>query len=200
MERSRFSWIPNAISLARLACLPVLLALAWSGQDRWFAWLLLPALASDVLDGWLARRLDAVSRLGSLLDSVADILLVLVMVYAIWPLHPGVAQEHGWIFLGVVAIWCVAHLASLLRYGRLASFHTRLVRAGIFAFSLFAVVLFWWGLQPQLLYFAAILCSLGAIEHFILLALLPQWTPDLTGGIPEALRLRKATGSDHTAN
>ena len=114
MERSRFSWIPNAISLARLACLPVLLALAWSGQDRWFAWLLLPALASDVLDGWLARRLDAVSRLGSLLDSVADILLVLVMVYAIWPLHPGVAQEHGWIFLGVVAIWCVAHLASLL--------------------------------------------------------------------------------------
>lgn len=196
MEAPRYSWLPNAITIARLLSAPVLVAFAALQMPTAFAALLLPALASDVVDGWLARRMGAVSSRGTQLDSIADILLVLVMCYAIWPLHPGVYREHGWVIIGVVAIWVVAHSASFWRYGRLASFHTRLIRAGIFAFSLFAVVLFVFGFQPWLLYLAAAICTLGAVEHFIMLALVPEWTPDLHGGIPAALKQRRCMGSE----
>jgi len=191
MDASRLAWLPNAITLTRLASLPVLTWMAFRGMHGAFAALLLPALASDVADGWVARRLAAESALGATLDSVADILLVVVMVYAIWPLHPYVYQQHGWVIITVVLIWIFAHAASLLRYGRLASFHTRLIRTGIFSFSLFAAILFLFEFVPALLYLAAIICTLGAVEHFVLLALVPHWTPDLHGGVPEALRRRR---------
>ena len=185
------AWLPNAITLLRLLALPFLVVFAWSGRGDAFALLLLPALASDVVDGWLARRLGVASTLGATLDSVADILLMLVIVYAIWPLHPEVYTQHGWPIVTVVLIWVVAHVASVLRYGRLASFHTHLIRAGIFAFSLFALVLFLFGFLPWMLYLAAAICALGAVEHFIMLALVPHWTPNLHGGIPQALRVRR---------
>jgi cardiolipin synthase len=192
MDTSRLAWLPNAVTVARMLSLPPLVWLAWNGMQSAFSALLVAALASDVVDGWLARRLNVESRLGATLDSVADILLVLVMVFAIWPLHPYVYEEHPWPILGVVAIWIVAHLASLVRYGRLASFHTYLIRAGIFSFSVFALVLFLFGFVPWLLYLAAAVCALGAVEHFVMLLLLPEWIPDLHGGVPEALRRRRS--------
>ncbi|NND57003.1 MAG: hypothetical protein HKN57_07110 [Xanthomonadales bacterium] len=196
MNAHRFGWIPNAITAGRLASVPVLAWLAYRGMHGAFTAVLIPALASDVIDGWLARKLDAVSSAGATLDSIADILLMLTIVYAIWPLHPYVYLDHGWVVITVVVLWIFAHAASLLRYGRLASFHTRLIRAGIFAFSLFALVLFLYGFVPWLLYFSAFVCALGGVEHFIMLYLVPKWTPNLHGGVAEALRRHRATNSE----
>ena len=187
MDRSRFvTMLPNAITLGRLLSVPVLAWFAYREMNFAFTALLIPSLASDVLDGWLARRLGVVSALGTALDSIADSLLMAVILYAIWPLHPGVYREHGWVIISVVALLLVGHIASLIRYGRLASFHTQLIRAGIFAFSLFAMVLFLIGYYPWLLFLAAFICALGALEHFAMLALLPKWTPNVHGGLPEA--------------
>jgi CDP-diacylglycerol--glycerol-3-phosphate 3-phosphatidyltransferase len=195
MNAQFLALLPNAITLARLLSAPVLAWLAWSQQSVAFAVLLAAALASDVLDGWLARKLGVVSSRGASLDSVADILVVVAMLYAIWPLHPEVYLDHGWVIIGVALVWLICHAASLIRYGRLASFHTHLIRAGIFAFSAFALVLFLVGFHPWLLYLAAVICTLGALEHFVMLALLPEWTPNLHRGIPDALRLRRAAES-----
>jgi len=195
MDAHRLAWLPTTITLARLLSAPLLAWLAYRGRHDAFAALLVPALASDVLDGWLARKLDSVSPLGATLDSIADIVLMLAVVYAIWPLHPYVYLDHGWIIITVVVVWLVGHAASFLRYGRLASFHTQLIRAGIFAFSVFALILFLYGFIPAMLYLAAGICLAGAIEHFTMLFLIREWTPNLHGGIPEALRLRRSPGN-----
>ncbi len=182
------SRLPNAITIARLLSTPVLAWFAYRQMHGAFAALLVPALLSDVIDGWLARRFDAESPVGATLDSIADITLMVVILYAIWPLHPNVYREHGLIILAVVALLALGHVAALIRFGRLASFHTRLLRAGIAVFSFFALVLFIFGFVPWLLYLAAFVCTLGAIEHFIMLCLLPEWTPNIHGGLPEVLR------------
>jgi CDP-diacylglycerol--glycerol-3-phosphate 3-phosphatidyltransferase len=156
-----------------------------------FAALLILALLSDIADGWIAKKYSVESPTGALLDSVADILLMSVILYAIWPLHPYVYEDHGLVFIVVVVLWIFGHTAALIRYGRPASFHTRLIRVGIAAFSLFAVVLFTYGFVPWMLYLAAIICSLGVVEHFAMLVLLPEWTPDIHGGLPEVLRRRR---------
>jgi cardiolipin synthase (CMP-forming) len=71
--------LPNAISLARLACLPIFLYLLFTAEDRVAAAVLLAVLgATDWVDGYLARRWNQVSSLGKVLDPVADRLLFFV--------------------------------------------------------------------------------------------------------------------------
>jgi cardiolipin synthase len=68
--------LPNLLTAARLLAAPYILYLLWTGGYRtalvWFA----IASATDVLDGFLARSLHASSRLGALLDPVADKVLL----------------------------------------------------------------------------------------------------------------------------
>ena len=191
MIQPRLTFLPNAMTIARALSAPAIGLLAYAQMTRPFIALLTAALLSDVVDGWLARRLGATSSLGATLDSVADILLAVAAMYAIWPLHPEVYHEHGAVFLAL-GIWlALGHAGSLLRYGRLASFHTQLIRAGILAMSTFVLTLFLYGFVPWLLYLAAAICALGGLEHFILLMLVREWTPNLSGGVAQALRARR---------
>lgn len=69
-------------SLRLLLLIPLYLLLAGGGlEHRWPALgIFLAAGLTDVLDGWLARRLNQASALGAMLDLVADRLLTLVVV------------------------------------------------------------------------------------------------------------------------
>jgi cardiolipin synthase len=69
---------PNVVSMLRLALVPVFAVLIFSGQDLWALAVLAVSGASDWLDGYLARRLDQVTRLGQMLDPAADRLFILV--------------------------------------------------------------------------------------------------------------------------
>jgi cardiolipin synthase len=77
--------IPNLVSLARLALIPVFVWLLFGRDDvAWAGWLLAFIAATDWIDGYLARRLNQVSELGKLLDPVADRLAVVVAVIGGW--------------------------------------------------------------------------------------------------------------------
>jgi len=77
--------VPNAVTVVRLACIPVFVWLLFSEDDRLAAALLLGALgATDWVDGWLARRLDQVSEVGKILDPTADRLLMVTAIVATW--------------------------------------------------------------------------------------------------------------------
>ena len=71
-----FSWLPNAISLLRIALIAPILLLILEGTFGWALALFLLAGFSDGLDGYLAKRFEWHTRLGALLDPVADKLLV----------------------------------------------------------------------------------------------------------------------------
>jgi len=70
--------LPNAITIVRILCAPVFLwmLLADGGADgalRWWAAVLfIVAIATDGIDGYLARKHDIVTDLGKLLDPIAD--------------------------------------------------------------------------------------------------------------------------------
>jgi len=76
-----FFTVPNLITLARLACIPVFLVLVFGVEDRVAAaWLLAALGATDWVDGYFARRLNQVSEIGKVLDPLADRLLFIVGV------------------------------------------------------------------------------------------------------------------------
>ena len=74
---SRVLTVPNALSVARLALVPVFLWLLLRGDDGLALLVLVVSTLTDFLDGFLARRLHQVTRLGQLLDPAADRLFVL---------------------------------------------------------------------------------------------------------------------------
>ena len=75
--------VPNAVTLVRLLLMPVCAYLLATGSFGWG--LVLTALvgSTDWVDGWLARRYGQVSRLGQLLDPLADRLLIASVAIAL---------------------------------------------------------------------------------------------------------------------
>ncbi|HEV2767459.1 MAG TPA: CDP-alcohol phosphatidyltransferase family protein [Acidimicrobiales bacterium] len=80
----RILTLPNAITTARLAAIPLFVWLLFGKGDRAAAAILLAVLGStDWVDGFVARRYDQVSELGKVLDPLADRLLLGVAVVSI---------------------------------------------------------------------------------------------------------------------
>lgn len=73
--------LPNLLTLARIAAIPVLVVLFYAGFHMQWAWpassmVFVAASVTDWLDGYLARRMQLVSPFGAFLDPVADKLMV----------------------------------------------------------------------------------------------------------------------------
>ena len=75
--------LPNILTVVRILLVP-LLALPFQFPTVWPQWtafaIFVLAGATDYLDGFLARRLGAVSDFGSMLDPIADKMLVLTAI------------------------------------------------------------------------------------------------------------------------
>ncbi len=80
--------IPNIVTMARIAVLPLIVFLIWPGIETretsfWAAVAYTIAGATDFVDGYLARRLNQVSVFGKFLDPLADKLFYLVTMIAL---------------------------------------------------------------------------------------------------------------------
>jgi cardiolipin synthase len=82
--RNRVWTVPNALSMLRLAGVPVFLWLALGPREDGLAVVvLMVAGITDYLDGAIARRFNLTSRLGELLDPAADRLYILATLAAL---------------------------------------------------------------------------------------------------------------------
>ena len=85
-------WLPNAVSISRLALAPLIGYLIWAGLTKdvanreleWAFGLFVFSALTDWLDGFLARKLDAKSELGGKLDLGGDKILVGITLLALW--------------------------------------------------------------------------------------------------------------------
>ncbi len=76
--------IPNLVSFARLLGVPIFLWLFLGAHlDGWAVVVLVLGGFSDWVDGFLARRLEQVSRLGELMDPLADRLYIFATLVAL---------------------------------------------------------------------------------------------------------------------
>ncbi|CVH79983.1 CDP-diacylglycerol--glycerol-3-phosphate 3-phosphatidyltransferase [Coriobacteriaceae bacterium CHKCI002] len=76
----RIFTVPNVISAVRLCLVPVFLVLLFEGHDLAATFLFALAAGTDWIDGQIARRTNAVSRLGQLLDPAVDRILMIAGV------------------------------------------------------------------------------------------------------------------------
>jgi cardiolipin synthase (CMP-forming) len=165
--------IPNLISIARLAGVPVflwlVLGLRTEAGDWWALGLLAAAGASDWLDGKIARALGQQSRLGELLDPSADRLYIIATVIALairaiigWWLVAALAvrelvlgvvllvlRRHGYgplhvSFVGKAATLSLLYAFPLLFLGSHHTSYADVARVFGWAFALWGTALYWW--------------------------------------------------------
>lgn len=77
--------LPNALTISRLVLAPVIVGLLVIDENGSIAAAILfgVAAATDSLDGHLARSRDSITRFGTVVDPVADKLLVLPVLFAL---------------------------------------------------------------------------------------------------------------------
>lgn len=107
--------LPNALTILRLAMAPALPWLLAIGETRAALWVALVAGLSDALDGWLAKRFGWQSRLGSLLDPLADKLMLGLGALGLWL----AGALPGWLLL-LIAGRDVVIVAGAIAWWRLA--------------------------------------------------------------------------------
>ncbi len=132
MRESTFkNWVADAVSLSRVALLVPLVLLLIHGSP-WALVVLSAIVASDLLDGRIARRLGTAGSRGALIDASCDFLVVMSAVTA-----SGVSDSR---YLGLAAIMLLAFLsygAFSLTLGRFA--YTQLGRYdGVVSYSVVA--------------------------------------------------------------
>jgi cardiolipin synthase (CMP-forming) len=166
--------IPNGISAARLAGVPVflwlVLGLRTAVADDWAVGLLIAAGLSDWLDGKIARALNQGSRLGQVLDPAADRLYIaativalairgiipwwLVAILGLRELTVGAAlavlrNRTGLgslqvSLVGKAATLCLLYAFPLLLLGDHPGWGGTLARVIGWAFATWGTVLYWW--------------------------------------------------------
>jgi cardiolipin synthase len=169
-DESRVWTVPNALSFLRLLGVPLFLWLVLGPEaDGWALALLAASGVTDYLDGYLARRLGQTSRLGQVLDPVADRLYILAVVIGLalrdivpwwfaivlplrdlllWGLVP-ILRTRGYSalpvhFLGKAATFNLLYAFPLLLLGDGTGSAATLAKVFGWAFAGWGIGLYWW--------------------------------------------------------
>jgi cardiolipin synthase len=169
-DDARVWTVPNALSFLRLLGVPLFLWLVLGPEaDGWALALLAATGVTDYLDGYLARRLGQTSRLGQILDPVADRLYILAVVVGLairdivpwwfaivlplrdlllWGLVP-ILRTRGYSalpvhFLGKAATFNLLYAFPLLLLGDGTGDTATLAKVFGWAFAGWGIGLYWW--------------------------------------------------------
>ena len=183
--------IPNLLSCLRLALAPVLLLLAWEHRPRAFLVCLCVSLASDLIDGFLARRLHQRSELGAKLDSWGDLATYTVLGIGAWWLWPAVIRNQAPFAAVVVASYILPSLLALLKFKRLTSYHTWGAKLSALIMGPALLLLFAWD-APWLFRVATVVPAVAEIEEMAITVVLREWRADVPS-VAHALRLVHAS-------
>ncbi len=180
---------PNLLSGARIALMPAVLLAAIGGSRRWFLILVATSLATDALDGFVARRLNAFSDFGRKLDSAADYLTMITGLAGIALLWPDIVRrELPWIVAGLSAFFGVI-VFGFVRLGHPPCYHTWAAKIGVAGCALSMIpLLTGWSAVP--FHVMVILQILAAVEEVIISLLIPRHVGEMAT-VWHALKLRR---------
>lgn len=141
--------------------------MAFQKLEIWFLVALLFSGFTDVLDGFLARSLSQITKLGSHLDSWGDFTIYSTMAICAWILWPDIVMREALYFSMIVGSFSIPVVIGLIKFRRLTSYHTWSVKVAVAATFLGYVLLFsdiaqW----PFIL--AAVICVYAGLEEIMI--------------------------------
>lgn len=115
--------IPNMLSLIRLILSFSFLIIRPFSINFYIIFMI--CVITDILDGYIARKTNNMTAFGEKLDSLADFILVIILIYRIFPLIEIPSWLILWIFV-IAAIRFISMLVVYFKFKTLGMLHTYL--------------------------------------------------------------------------
>lgn len=173
--------IADWFSFYRIAAAPFLLILLWFDERELFTWLLLVSYCTDMIDGFLARKLKISSPRGSQLDSLGDQLTFLLGLLGLLKFEYIFIKENYIIILIALIPYVIQLLIAYKKYGKATSFHTYMAKLSAFTQGVFILSALFFYPNYWLFYFMIALGLLETLEEIILIFMHKKWVSDVKG-------------------
>ncbi|MBK8142023.1 MAG: CDP-alcohol phosphatidyltransferase family protein [Chitinophagaceae bacterium] len=188
-------YVINGITLYRTVTAPLLLLLLFSGHYDLFKWLLVVSFFTDLIDGYLARKFNVTSIMGTKLDSIGDDLTVAVAVIGLFVIFPDFIRQEKWVFIILLVFFLLQTVSAFIRYGRMTNFHTWLAKTAALLQGVFLLLTFFMGKPILPLFYTAVTITLLELaEEIILVYVLPVWEANIKG-LYWVLKRKKPAGT-----
>ena len=139
--------IPNALSFLRLLLVPVFAIVFFSDAPNaynWAGFIFAFAGFTDILDGYIARKYNQITRLGRIIDPLADklmqvtafVCLTISDIIPVWVIFILVAKELTLLGGGAIVLKKVKDVPPSNKYGKAASFVFFLLTIAVIVFPM----------------------------------------------------------------
>ena len=158
----------DCLTFSRLLLVPFIWLLALQGQGRLVGFGLIVAGATDVLDGYLARRLGQVSTRGARLDAIADIVLLVSAAAWLQLLHPEIARDNGALLATTAALYACGVAAAVIAFRRVvdpSQLTSKIAGGALYAVALFTLLT--GDYEPLLLRLALLALTVSSMESIV---------------------------------
>jgi len=173
--------IADWFSFYRIAAAPFLLILLWLGERELFTWLLLISYCTDMIDGFLARKLKISSARGSQLDSLGDQLTFLMGLLGLMIFEYDFIKENYLIIIIAFIPYIMQIVIAYKKYGKATAFHTYLAKLSAFIQGIFILWSLFFSPVYWLFYLMIALGLLETLEEIILIFMHDKWVSDVKG-------------------
>ncbi len=192
--------IPNLLCIVRLLCIPAFIVLFQKGYRLAAAGVFCGASATDVLDGYLARRNEWITNVGKLLDPLADKLMQFTVLLCLTMSLSGIAHIITTIVLVLFTLKETAMIAGALVVLRVKQTAVSSLWYGKLATVVFFVITVTLILCPEQLVLCAVLCAL--LVCTIVFALVMYYIKAFRGkyGIKKLENFKKDPSAPHEQN
>ena len=173
--------IPNILSLYRLIMFPFILVLALLGIERWFVILFCINLITDILDGFIARRFNLVTKFGAALDNLADMGTYVLAILGVFLFKWQDFKPHVWLLYLFLTIFIISYIVAFFRFGKIPGMHLYSPVIAGYLQGAFFFVLFVWGFNLWFYFIAVGWGVLAYIDKILVLMKTDDIKPGLKG-------------------
>lgn len=149
--------LPNYITILRIFTSVFLLLIKPLSMPFFFFYFICGI--SDVLDGYLARKLNASSKFGQVLDSISDLIFISIVLFIFIPIIDFPLWIVCWIAV-IAAVRLISIILGLIKYQKLAFLHTYGNKATGLILFCFPFLYSFWGKEIT----AALICAIASIS------------------------------------
>lgn len=156
--------IPNCISVIRIIFSLVLICV--KPLSAAFYTIYIICGFSDIIDGFIARKTGTTSGLGAKLDSIADIIMIGILLLLLYPIINPKIEITFWVIL-IAIIRLISMIVALIKYKTFASIHTygnKVTGMILFVFPILIPCIH----TTVLIYIICTVASISAIEELII--------------------------------
>jgi phosphatidylglycerophosphate synthase len=173
--------IADWFSFYRILAAPLLLFLLWLNVREIFSWFLLISYSTDIIDGFLARKLKITSARGSQLDSFGDQITLIIGLIGLWIFENEFIKQNLVIIVIAFVPYIIQMVLAYIKYEKATAFHTYLAKLSALIQGVFILASLFFIPYYPLFYIMIAIGLLETIEEITLIFMYDNWASDVKG-------------------